>query len=288
MITMDRLSDILATLRERIALQIGTNLSSRSETPSQEDDPCPTCKGAGFLRYDVPPGDPRFGRITPCPTCGPERERARLARVAARISAECGLEPELRTRTFDSFEPYPGNEKALDAARRFVDHGIDLGAWLVIRGTETGTGKTHLLAAIANAAIARGIPTFYSYTTDLLDHLRQGYRRTADPDPDEEDLGGFDERWERVKTVRLLLLDDLGVQVTSPWVRERMDALFDARYRASRPTVITTNLSPAELAAISHRIFDRINRHEPAAIVEMRAIKYRLWKRHQSGVESES
>ncbi len=111
---------------------------------------------------------------------------------------------------------------------------------------------------------------------ELLDHLRAGYRKQDDA----ENLGDFAERWERVKSVQLLLLDDLGVQVNSPWVREHIDSLIDARYRAGRPTAITTNLSDKELTAMCPRAFDRLDRHEPAAVVEMLAIKYRVWKRH--------
>lgn len=254
-------------------------MSLDSESDGTPSESCATCRGAGFLRYDVLPGDPQFGQIVPCPACGPERERQRLARVAERISAGCGLEERQRSLSFEGFERYSGNVRVLEAAREFAERGIEAGQWLLIRGKETGTGKTHLLCAIANRAIKRGVPTIYAYTTDLLDHLRAGYGRQGDGENDEQ--GDFEDRWERVKRVQVLLLDDLGVQVNSAWVRERMEALLDARLRAGLATAITTNLSDQELIRISPRVFDRLDRYAPGVVVEMRAIKYRLWKRQQ-------
>lgn len=174
---------------------------------------------------------------------------------------------------FENFEVYTGNEKLFNAAKLFSEQGIERGAWLVIQGKMTGTGKTHLLAAIANSAISRGIPTFYAYTTELLDHLREGYRHG------DGEEGDFEERFDRVKRIRLLLLDDFGVQVNSDWAVERMLALFEARDTDGLPTAITTNLSATEMGRISDRILDRLVRHKPGITVENLAIKYR---EHQS------
>lgn len=256
---------------------------SQSGATETEGPACSTCKDAGYLRYDVPHTHPNFGKLIACPTCGEARQAEYLSRVAERISAECGLDPKQRALSFENFRRYAGNEKALAAAQYLAGEGVDKGAWLIIQGRETGTGKTHLLAAIANAAISRGIPTIYSYTTDLLDHLRAGYRKKQGEEGDE--LGDFDERWERLKHVKLLLLDDFGVQVNTPWATERMEALIDARYRAGLPMAITTNLVDQEWAKLSPRIRDRFERYSPADVVQMRAIKYRIWKQQQSGLK---
>ncbi len=267
-----------------MAPEITSRNSESDEGPAEPI--CERCRGAGFLRVDVDRDHPDFGKgkVVRCPACSEEREKRRLARVAERISADCGLDARQRGWSFENFEVYPGNEKAYEAAKGFAARGVDMGGWLVIRGGTTGTGKTHLLCAIANVVMSRGIPTLYAYTTDLLDHLRAGYRRKAEAEDDE--LGDFDERFERAKGVQLLLLDDFGVQVNTAWARERMEALIDARYRAGLPLVMTTNLDNKALQAISGRILDRLDRQEPARVVEMRAIKYRLWKRQQQALAS--
>lgn len=271
------------TIRANIqALYPQLNFDTASKSGATEPDlpACATCHDAGYLRYDVPHNHPSFGKLLACPICGPKRQEEYIARLAERISAECGLDLKQRGVTFESFARYPGNERALDAARDFAGAGLDRGAWLVIQASETGVGKTHLLAAIANAAIARGVPTVYSYTTDLLDHLRAGYRKKAD---EESELGDFDERWERLKRIRLLLLDDFGVQVNTAWATERMEALIDARYRAGLPLAITTNLADGDWLKLSARIRDRFDRYVPADVVQMRAVKYRTWKRQAAG-----
>ncbi len=287
MMTMERLGETLASVRERMAPEIRRAAEAWSSEQSSgmvpsEGPACSVCRDAGFVRLDRPVDHPEFGTIAPCPVCGEHRRQAHLAKLAERLSGECGLEERQRAMSFESFERYVGNEKAFEAARRFADRGIERGQWLLIQGHTTGTGKTHLLAAIANDAIARGIPTFYSYTTELLDHLRKGYR--ARPDSEEAEAGDFDDRFERVKRIRLLLLDDFGVQVNTPWAEERVLALLDARLRAGLPTAITSNLKVADFARLPDRIVDRISRYEPREIVEMLAIKYRLYKKqHPSG-----
>jgi DNA replication protein DnaC len=67
---------------------------------------------------------------------------------------------------------------------------------------------------------------------DLLDHLRATFSPTSSV--------SYDRRFEDVRTSALLVLDDLGTQATTPWVREKLYQLFNHRYNAALPTVITT------------------------------------------------
>jgi DNA replication protein DnaC len=50
----------------------------------------------------------------------------------------------------------------------------------------------------------------------------------------------FDRRFEDVRTTPLLVLDDLGTESASPWAREKLYQLFNHRYNARLPTIITT------------------------------------------------
>jgi len=49
--------------------------------------------------------------------------------------------------------------------------------------------------------------------------------------------------------VDLLVLDDLGTASPTPWAAEQISALFDARYRDRRRTLITSNLTLTEMHA---------------------------------------
>lgn len=218
----------------------------------------------------------------PCPACAPIREQERRAARAAAVSAECGLSESQRRQDFSSFRVYKGNEQAFAAARAFADDPAHL--WLILAGAP-GNGKTHLMSAIGNAAISRGIPTVYAYVPDLLEWLRQGYReevrRRAYGDEDGDEGNGFYGRFERVKTVDLLLLDDLGTESRTGWVTEKLEALFDYRYRHELPLVCTTNAGYAGVRDLSERIYSRLQRYEHKAMVPITAEPYHAWQRRK-------
>jgi DNA replication protein DnaC len=103
--------------------------------------------------------------------------------------------------------------------------------WLLLQGPY-GSGKTHLAAAIANYRESQGYSVMFVVVPDLLDHLRA----TFSP----ESTVTYDQRFEQVRTAPLLVLDDLGTQATTPWVLEKLHQVFNYRYNAALPTVITT------------------------------------------------
>jgi DNA replication protein DnaC len=57
----------------------------------------------------------------------------------------------------------------------------------------------------------------------------------------------LDRRFEEVRTTHLLILDDLGTQSATPWAREKLYQLFNYRYNAELPTVITTSSTAEEI-----------------------------------------
>lgn len=126
-------------------------------------------------------------------------------------------------------------EKALKAAREFAENPK---GWLVLLGSY-GCGKTHLAAAIANYRAELGYDVRFDVVPDLLDHLRATFSPGS--------TVSLDRRFEQVRTCRLLILDDLGTQAMTPWVREKLYQLFNYRYNHKLPTVITTADSLEEI-----------------------------------------
>ncbi len=57
----------------------------------------------------------------------------------------------------------------------------------------------------------------------------------------------LDRRFDEIKSAPLLVLDDLGTQNMTPWVQEKLYQLFNYRYTAQLPTVITTSDDPEEM-----------------------------------------
>ena len=118
--------------------------------------------------------------------------------------------------------------------------------WLVLEGTY-GSGKTHLAAAVANMRLQRDEIVLFITAPDLLDHLRTTYGPTSDV--------GYDEMFDRLRNVPLLVLDDLGVENPSPWAQEKLFQLLNYRYNLRLPTIITTN---TDLDLLDPRIRSRL------------------------------
>ena len=213
--------------------------ASAGSADELEDDVCPQCGGAGFVRRTVRLGHPDFGKAFPCRCTEDEDADQRLARLQRYSNLGA-----LRRLTFDNLmargrSPRPQDQErfaaATAAARQFAG---EPSGWLVFSGP-SGCGKTHLSAAIASRCIEQGRPALFMVVPDLLDHLRAAYR----PDSDI----GYDDLFELVRSAPLLILDDLGVHSSTPWADEKLFQIVNHRYQARAPTVFTTARDIGEL-----------------------------------------
>lgn len=134
--------------------------------------------------------------------------------------------------------------------------------WLVLMG-DYGTGKTHLAAAIANYRRLQGDQALFVVVPDLLDHLRATFAPSSN--------SSYDRRFEQVRKAPLLILDDFGTQNMTPWVREKLYQLFNYRYNAQLPTVITT---ANEMEEIDDRIRTRMLDSRLAHIIRITVPPY--------------
>jgi DNA replication protein DnaC len=157
-------------------------------------------------------------------------------------------------------------ERAFHAAREFSENPQ---GWLVFMG-KYASGKTHLAASIANYRAGKGVPPLFVMVPDLLDHLRA----TFSPDS----TVSYDRRFDQVKTTPLLVLDDLGTQSMTPWVKEKLYQLFNYRYNAELPTVITTS---DKLSEIDPRIRSRMLDQRICRIHALTVPPYRGGKRRR-------
>lgn len=114
---------------------------------------------------------------------------------------------------------------------------------LLLHGA-TGIGKTHLCLAIARGVAEQGYGVVYGSVQPLLRQLERERFGTAEGDS-EAQLTGCD----------LLVLDDLGMEFDSPFVRASIYNILNARLLDGRPTIISTNLSHT---ALQERYGDQI------------------------------
>lgn len=162
--------------------------------------------------------------------------------MAAQRLKYANLPHEDAPRTFANFTRRRGAENARAAAWEYAigKAGYHL---LVLLG-QAGTGKSHLLEAVARERLARGAAVKYEHVPHLLDVFRDAYKQDAQM--------GFLDVFERYQAADLLVLDDLGAETVTPWVAEKLTTLVDERYRNGRDLAVATNLVRDDVVTTYH------------------------------------
>jgi DNA replication protein DnaC len=211
-----------------------------SMTPIAARSVCPRCRGAGYLRLDVPFGHPNFGKPIACECKEAERKEKRRQQLREMSNLDA-----FHSHTFRTFNPrVPGVQEASQVS---ADYAQNPDGWLLLIGPN-GSGKTHLAASIANQCLDNGSVVLFQVVPDLLDHLRAAFAPNA--------AEVFDQLFAKMREAEVLVLDDLGSQQSSPWANEKLFQLLNYRYNLGMPTVITAN--PRGLQGIDERIRSRL------------------------------
>lgn len=192
-------------------------------------------------------GKPDYSRVVPCVCTRQQSDRERLTRLQRYSNLG-----SLTALTFDNLIP-DGKSDNPAAKERFHrayqscrEYAAEPRGWLVLAGT-SGCGKTHLAVAIANCCIENNRPVFYITAPDLLDHLRATYSPSSEIP--------YDEFFEQIRNTPLLILDDLGIQSSTPWAKEKLDQLLNHRFTNQLPTVV---VSIAAIDQLEERIRTRL------------------------------
>jgi DNA replication protein DnaC len=215
-------------------------ISSDAEATPATSDVCPHCGGVGYYKEAVPLGHAHFGVLFPCICKQADLER----RAADELLQMSNLEP-FRDKTFENFNPDVQGVRR--AYIRSLEYSRRPQGWLILFGNY-GVGKTHLAAAIANEAVRHHFRVLFAIVPDLLDHLRSTFGPSSEVQ--------YDERFETIRDVPVLVLDDLGTENTTPWAREKLFQIINHRYNFALATVITSNRKPED---IDPRIFSRMS-----------------------------
>jgi len=230
----------------------------------------PICEGLGVIRYDVPVGDPRFGKLFRCPHNPIEADMERRERLRRISNLDAYAEKNFYNFIVDQPTLKPSERQSLEVARNIaVRYAENPDGWLLLDGTY-GCGKTHLAAAIGNERIQHGDVVLFITVPDLLDHLRSGYNAAAE--------STYDETFERIRNATLLIMDDLGAESPSQWAREKLFQLLNHRYSQRLATVITTN---ADLDTLDPRIRSRLLDSDLIRRGKISAPDYRTYARSQ-------
>lgn len=137
-------------------------------------------------------------------------------------------------RTFRNFDRSQ-NERAFDKAAQYANHFDEIRNTeknSIIFSGDTGTGKTHLAAAISNHVINKNrCPVMFGTFIEYLDRIRSEFKNNTDQTKHD------------MKTVPLLIIDDLGKEKQTAWSDQTLFEIINYRYEHGLPVVITTNLS---------------------------------------------
>lgn len=172
-----------------------------------------------------------------------------LSRIPERYRYTIALKPE----NGEDLEAFT----TLDNYKNDVLSMVDEGRGLYIWGKSTGNGKTSWACKIMSyffrkIAFNTGLENegLYIFLPTFLEDLRDNY---DNKDPE------FDEILRMIKTCRLLIIDDIGAERVTDWVRERMVSIINTRVSNNLTTIYTSNLSPEELRGeLGDRIASRV------------------------------
>ncbi|MCR6111609.1 primosomal protein DnaI [Bacillus sp. A301a_S52] len=172
-------------------------------------------------------------------TCPLKRKADERKRHASFVKS-LYIPKEMTEVSFDDFhEDNPSRVKAFAKAMAFcaeVKPGEN-GRGLYIHGP-FGVGKTFLVGAIANDLADRETTTMIVYAPDFFRELKTGISD-----------GSYQDKLDMVKQAPVLILDDIGAETMSNWVRDDiLGAMLQFRMMEKLPTVFTSNFDLEELA----------------------------------------
>ena len=214
---------------------------------------CGVCKEARREYIEVQGVKLLVTRMCKCDRRQMEDEKAEKARQEEELrlnvnKTSSGIEPMYYGARLSTFDQADDNKGAYNLAKNYVAQFPEMlsrNQGLLFWG-DIGTGKTYTACVIANELLDRGYTVYSLSFAKLFQQVN----------------GSEEELMYRVKTVDLLILDDLGTERTTDYGSEKVYAVIDARYRCGKPAIYTTNLTLTAMREVGDirqkRIYDRI------------------------------
>lgn len=154
--------------------------------------------------------------------------------------------------TFDSFRfdyyddavwpdygtsPRANMERNFDVCRDYAQQ-FSKGSGNLLLSGGTGLGKTFLSACIARVVSDGGYSVVYDTAGRIFSRFEEAkFRGDAEDDADAK----------RCQRCDLLIVDDLGTEMTTSFVQSALYQLVNGRLMEGKATIISTNLAPEEL-----------------------------------------
>lgn len=180
---------------------------------------------------------------TLCLKCG--KKRGEQEQAAERLAQEqakeqryrelirlANIPPRWREVTFDTLDPNI-QPVAQRLAREYAEGFNKESPSLVFYSPGNGTGKTTLAACIINHVLHElRVPVMFAKARDIMLEIRKTFSDRYETEA---------EILDKVSYVDLLLLDDVGVDRPSEWIKSTYRTLMDRHFDWMLPVVVTTN-----------------------------------------------
>jgi DNA replication protein DnaC len=199
------------------------------------------CDGSGWIETEP-------GTAKPCACRGIRAKRAASRKLGT------GIPKRFRGVGFDR-QPIADMDKGLLTPVRSYIRNIDKnladgrGFWFF---GDVGTGKTSLAMLVSKSALEAGRSVAIYSMPRLLADIKETYEDRSER--------SYMQLFERLCSVDLLHIDDLGAEKRTEWVLEQLYAIVNERWQEQKSMVVTTNLlDPEELRAqIGARTVSRV------------------------------
>jgi DNA replication protein DnaC len=199
------------------------------------------CDGSGWIETEP-------GTAKPCACRGIKAKRAASRKLGT------GIPKRFRGVGFDR-QPIADMDKGLltpvRAFIRNIDNNLEEGRGFWFFG-DVGTGKTSLAMLVSKSALEAGRSVAIYSMPRLLADIKETYEDRSER--------SYMQLFERLCSVDLLHIDDLGAEKRTEWVLEQLYAIVNERWQEQKSMVVTTNLlDPEELRAqIGARTVSRV------------------------------
>lgn len=161
-----------------------------------------------------------------------EQKRKRFRNMINVIYKQNYVGRKYQELNFENFSIDLNNKNAVKMANDYINKNKDkiLSNGLIIMG-ESGVGKTHLAAAIANKLIENDKIVLMGRLTTLLDMIKETFR---------DNTKSENELIELYSNVDMIIIDDLGTEKISSWALEKLYTIIQNRFENGLPIIITT------------------------------------------------
>lgn len=161
-----------------------------------------------------------------------EQKRKRFRNMINVIYKQNYVGRKYQELNFENFIIDLNNKNAVKMANDYINKNKDkiLSNGLIIMG-ESGVGKTHLAAAIANKLIENDKIVLMGRLTTLLDMIKETFR---------DNTKSENELIELYSNVDMIIIDDLGTEKISSWALEKLYTIIQNRFENGLSIIITT------------------------------------------------